>query len=300
MQTMGRLQDKVAFITGAARGQGRAHALAMAREGADIVAIDLCEQIEMVPYPLATPEDLAETARLVEEQNRRCLTIRADARDSAAMRAAVAEAVAAFGGIDIGVINHGIVHITSWDTITDDEFDLMIETNLTSVWRAARAVAPHLVARGGGSLLLTASSAGLRPFNGLLSYTASKHGVVGLAKALAVELAPHSVRVNALCPGNVATPMFFTQHLFDAYNGAPGGTIDDAVFPAEAAHLLPVPWYEPAEIAYAAVYLASDEARYVTGTAFSVDAGMVNQPAGIPPIAASRIAELEHLLGEKA
>ncbi len=214
------------------------------------------------------------------------------------MRDAVQAGVARFGGLDIGVINHGIVHITSWDTITDDEFDQMIDINLNSVWRASRAVIPHLVERGGGSLILTASSAGIRPFAGLLSYTAAKHGVVGLAKALAIELAPHWIRVNALCPGNVATPMFFTQHLFDAYKGAPGGTIEDAKFPAEAAQLLPIPWYGPEEIAHAAVYLASDEGKVVTGTAFSVDAGMTNQPPGIPRIAATKIAELTQRIAE--
>lgn len=289
---MGRLENKVAFITGAARGQGRAHAVQMAREGADIIAVDIAHDIDGVPYPLASSADLAETAQLVEDLDRRCVLVSADARDQQAMKSAVAEGVSQFGGLDMAVINHGIVHITSWDTITDDEFDLMIDINLKSVWKASRAVIPELVARGGGSLTLTASSAGLRAFNGLLAYTAAKHGVVGLARALAAELAPHWIRVNALCPGNVASPMFFTQHLFDAYKGGPNGTRADAEFPAQAAQLLPIPWIEPVDVAHAAVFLASDDAKYITGTAFEVDAGMTAQPSGIPAIAATRLAEL--------
>jgi (+)-trans-carveol dehydrogenase len=289
---MGRLDGKVAFITGAARGQGRAHAVTMAREGAQIVAIDICGQIAGVQYQLATQEDLDETVRQVEELDQRCIAIPADARNSAAMRAAAEQAAGELGGIDIAVINHGIVMAATWDQMTDDDWDTMIETNLSSVWRSARAVIPHLVERGGGSLILTASAAGLRTFYGLPSYVAAKHGVVGLAKALAVELGPQWVRVNALCPGNVATPMFHNPYILDMYNGGPGGTVELAKFPAQAAQLLPVPWFEPEAIANAALYLASEDGKYVTGTAFSVDAGMTATPPGVPLVAATRIAEL--------
>jgi (+)-trans-carveol dehydrogenase len=289
---MGRLDGKVALITGAARGQGRAHAVTMAREGAQIVATDICTQIDGVQYDLATPADLDETVRLVEEQDQRCVAIQADARIREQMVAAADRAAAEFGGIDIGVINHGIVMAGSWDTITDEDWDTMIATNLSAFWRSSCAVIPHLIARGGGSLILTASAAGLRAFYGIPSYVTAKHGVVGMAKALAVELGPHWVRVNALCPGNVATPMFHNQYILDMYNGGPGGTVETAVFPAQASQLLPLPWVEPEMMANAALFLVSDEGNYITGTAFSVDGGMNAIPPGVPPIAATKIAEL--------
>jgi (+)-trans-carveol dehydrogenase len=292
----GRLEGKVAFITGAARGQGRAHAVTLAREGAQIVATDICEQIDGVQYDLANQADLDETVRLVEEQDQRCIAIKADARDSAQMRAAADRAASELGGIDIGVINHGIVMAGTWDTMTDEDWDTMIDTNLSAVWRSARAVIPHLLARGGGSLILTASAAGLRSFYGLPSYVTAKHGVVGLAKALAVELGPQWVRVNAICPGNVSTPMFHNPYVHDMYNGGPGGTMETAVFPAQASQLLPLPWFESEAISNAIVYLASDEGKYVTGTAFAVDAGMTATPPGVPPIASTRIAELSQRL----
>ncbi|MFF2846100.1 mycofactocin-coupled SDR family oxidoreductase [Streptomyces sp. NPDC058001] len=289
----GRLTGKVAMITGAARGQGRAHAVAMAREGADIIATDICAPIDGVRYDLATEDDLKETAHLVETAGRRCVSVVADSRDSRLIRDAADQGAAELGGIDIGVVNHGVVMAGSWDTITDEEFDTVIETNLSSVWRSARAIIPHLVTRGGGSLLLTASAAGLRPFSGIPSYVTAKHGVVGLAKALAVELGPRWIRVNALCPGNVSTPMFHNPYIHDMYAGHPGGTKEEAVFPSQAAQLLPVPWFGPEAVAEAAVYLASDDGRFVTGTAFSIDAGMTNQPPGVPALASTRIAELQ-------
>jgi (+)-trans-carveol dehydrogenase len=289
---MGRLDGKVAMITGAARGQGRAHAVTLAREGAQILAVDICRQIDGVQYPLATEADLDETVRLVEEQDQRCIAVKADARNSAEIRAAADLAAAEFGGIDIGVVNHGIVMAAAWDAMTDEAWDTMIETNLSSIWRAARAIIPHLVKRGGGSLILTASAAGIRTFYGLPSYVTAKHGVVGLAKALAVELGPQWIRVNALCPGNVSTPMFHNQYIHDMYNGGPGGTKETAVFPAQASHILPLPWVEAEAMANAVLYLASDEGKYVTGTAFAVDAGMTATPPGVPPIAATRLAEL--------
>jgi (+)-trans-carveol dehydrogenase len=295
---MGRLEGKVALITGAARGQGRAHAVTLAREGASIVAVDICEQIAGVQYDLATQADLDETARLVEEQDQRCVAIKADARDSQQMRAAADRAASEFGGIDIGVVNHGIAMAATWDALTDEDWDTMIETNLSSVWRASRAIIPHLVERGGGSLILTASAAGIRTFYGLPSYVTAKHGVVGLAKALAVELGPHWVRVNAVCPGNIATPMFHNQYILDMYNGGPGGTIESAVFPAQASSILPVPWFEPEAISNAIVYLASDDGKYVTGTAFAVDAGMTATPPGVPPIAATKLGELNAALAQ--
>jgi (+)-trans-carveol dehydrogenase len=294
----GRLAGKVAFITGAARGQGREHAVAMAREGADIIATDICGNIEGVPYDLGTWEELEETARLVEAEDRRCVPIRADARSTEQITTAADEGAAALGGIDIAVINHGIVMFASWDTMDDESFGTMIDTNLVAVWRASRAVIPHMIKRGGGSLSITASSAAKVAFYGIPSYVVAKHGVLGLMKVLAVELGPHWIRVNALCPGNVATPMFFNQVTLDAYHGGPGGTRADAEFPAEAASLLPLPWMPASAISDAAVFLASDEGRFITGSAFEIDHGMTIQPPGIPPLGSTRIAELTNKVAE--
>lgn len=290
---MGRLEGKVAFITGAARGQGRAHAVTMAREGARIAAVDLCGQVDGVPYPMSSEADLDETKRLVEAEGSRCLSFSADARDSKAMRAAAQQTVDELGKIDIGVINHGIVRIGPWDTITDDDWDTMIDNNLNGVWRAARAVIPHLIEVGGGALILTSSVAGLIPAHGLVSYTAAKHGVVGLAKALAVELGQHWVRVNAVCPGSIFSPMMDNQYTMDLFCGGPGGTKEKAAFAAQAMQTLPVPWIEPEAVSHAVVYLASDEGKYVTGIALPVDTGSMITPPGIPPAVHTRLAELQ-------
>jgi (+)-trans-carveol dehydrogenase len=296
---MGRLNGKVAFITGAARGQGRAHAVTMAREGAQIATVDLCGQVEGVPYPMATEADLEETTRLVEAEGRRCLSFTADARDSEAMRAAAQNTADQLGKIDIGVINHGIVRIGPWDTITDEDWDTMIENNLSGVWRASRAVIPHLIDAGGGALILTSSVAGLIPAHGLVSYTAAKHGVVGLAKALAVELGSQWVRVNAVCPGSVFTPMVDNQYTMDLFSGGPGGTKEKAAFASQAMQTLPVPWIEPEAVSHAMVYLASDEGKYVTGIALPVDTGSMITPPGIPPAVHTHLAELgTQLAGE--
>jgi (+)-trans-carveol dehydrogenase len=289
---MGRLEGKVAFITGAARGQGRAHALTMAREGADIIAVDACEQFDRVQYPLATQADLDETAKLVEELDRRVVAVKADVRDSAQMREAADRGAAELGGIDIGVINHGIMIVRGWDEITDEDWDTELGINLTGVWHASRAIVPHMIERGGGSLTMTSSASGKTSSYHLATYVAAKTGVIGLARALAAELAKHWIRVNAICPGNTVSPMLHNQFTADIFNGGPGGTIDGMVFPAQAAHLLPTPWIPADAQAGMALFLASEEGKYITGQALSVDAGMTNLPPGIPPIASTRIAEL--------
>ena len=258
---MGRLDGKVALITGAARGQGRAHAVALAREGARIAAVDICAQIEGVEYPLATPADLAETARQVEALGQPCLTFEVDARDSAAMSAAAECTAVEFGGVDIGVVNHGIFMVGSWAATTDELWDTMIETNLSAVWRSARAVIPHLVRRGGGSLVLTSSAAGLRPAYGLLSYGTAKHGVIGLARTLAVELGPQSVRVNAICPGSIDTPMVNNQHMYDLFNGGPGGSRESMDFPVRAVQVIPLTWMEPEAVSEAVENQAKDAGK---------------------------------------
>jgi len=288
------MSGKVVLITGGARGQGRAHALRMAQEGADVVVTDLCDQIEDVPYAMSSRADLDETLKLVEHEDRRCLAITADARDAAHMRRVADQAVTEFGRLDAVVINHGIAipHTVDQDD-ADEIFDRTIETNLTAVWRTARACLPALRASGGGSITITSSAAGLRPFVGLPAYVVAKHGLIGLVGALAAELAPEWIRVNAVCPTTVATPMLHNQHLQTMFaGGKPDATVEDMVFPATACNQLPIPWVEGVDIANGVLFLASDEARYITGIALPVDAGLTSQPPGITPYIGRALAAL--------
>ncbi|GAA5167981.1 MULTISPECIES: mycofactocin-coupled SDR family oxidoreductase [Amycolatopsis] len=291
---MGRLAGKVALITGAARGQGRAHAVRLAEEGATIIATDLCEQLDNVGYPLATPADLEETARLVEKQDQACLAVKADARDAQQMAAVVAQAIAEFGKIDILAVNHGILIAEPWDQWTEHDWNTVIDTNLNGVWNATRPVLPHMVEQGSGSVIFTASVSGLLAQVGMLPYNASKHGVVGLMRSLAATMGPHNVRVNTVCPGNVGSPMLLNDMIAKMFSGgAADATIDDIRFPAQAMNLLPVPWVEPVDVSNAVLFLASDEARYITGTNLTVDAGFFTTPRGVPAIAAERLAALD-------
>lgn len=290
---MKRLAGKIALITGAARGQGRAHAVRLAAEGATIIATDLCEQMDNVGYPLSTEDDLRETERLVEEQDQRCVAIKADARDFAQMENVVARTIDEFGRIDVLAVNHGILIAEPWDQWTEKDWTTVIDTNLTGVWNSTRPVLPHMVEQGSGSIIFTASVSGLLGQVGMLPYNAAKHGVVGLMRSLAATMGPHNIRVNTVCPGNVGSPMLLNDMVATMFaGGAPGATIDDIKFPAQAMNLLPVPWVEPVDVSNAVLFLASDEARYITGTNLTVDAGFFNTPRGVPAIAAERIAEL--------
>lgn len=288
-----RLAGKVALITGAARGQGRAHAVRLAEEGASIIATDLCEQMDNVGYPLATEEDLKETQRLVEEQDQRCVAVKADARDAKAMDDVVANTIEEFGRIDILAVNHGILIAESWDKWNDRDWNTVIDTNLNAVWNSTRPVLPHMVAQESGSIIYTASVSGLLGQVGMLPYNAAKHGVVGLMRSLSATMGPYNVRVNTVCPGNVGSPMLLNDMIASMFKGGdPNATLDDIRFPAQAMNLLPVPWVEPVDVSNAVLFLASDEARYITGTNLVVDAGFFNTPRGVPAIAAERIAEL--------
>lgn len=290
---VGRLAGKVALITGAARGQGRSHAVRLAEEGATIVATDLCEQLDNVGYPLATPEDLKDTVRLVEKHDQRCLAIKADARDRQQMDDVVTRAIAEFGKIDILAVNHGILIAEPWDQWSDRDWNDVIDTNLNGVWNATRPVLPHMVEQGSGSIIFTASVSGLLAQVGMLPYNASKHGVVGLMRSLAATMGPHNIRVNTVCPGNVGSPMLLNDMIASMFAGGdPDATIDDIRFPAQAMNLLPIPWVEPVDVSHAVLFLASDEARYITGTNLTVDAGFFNTPRGVPAIAAERLAQM--------
>ncbi|MFT4232337.1 MAG: mycofactocin-coupled SDR family oxidoreductase [Leucobacter sp.] len=273
----GRVEGKVAFITGAARGQGRSHAIRLAQEGADIIAIDICDRIPENPYDPATEEDLAETVRAVETLDRRIVASKADVRDWEQVKRAVDEGVAELGRLDIVSANAGISGSPNpIDEIPDDEWSNMIDINLSGVWRTAKAAIPHLKAAGGGSIVLTSSEAGIRGFQNVGHYVSAKHGVVGLMRTLAMELAPFGIRVNSIHPTQVDTPMIMNERIFKLF--APDiehPTREDFAPVSQAMNMLPIPWVEPVDISNALLFLASDEARYITGVPLPVDAGAI-------------------------
>jgi SDR family mycofactocin-dependent oxidoreductase len=290
---MGRLDGKVAMITGGARGQGRSHAIRLAEEGAQIVLCDIASQLATVPYPMGNENDLQETVRLIEDLDQRCVAVKADARDLGAMKDLVGQALSEFDHIDILCVNHGIASPGGWDS-TEDEWDEMLDVNLKGVWVACKAVIPHMIERGqGGAIVLTASAAGLRPFYGITAYSVAKHGVIGLMRNLASELGPERIRVNAVCPTVVDTPMVMNQFGYTLFSGGKeDATRADIEFPSTTLNLLPIPWVDARDISNAVLWLVSDEARYVTGVALPVDAGLCAQPPGIPPAAGELLASL--------
>jgi SDR family mycofactocin-dependent oxidoreductase len=269
----GKLEGKVAFITGAARGQGRSHAVRLAAEGADIIAVDICRQIDAVPYPMATPEDLGQTVKEVEALDRRIVARQADVRDEAGLRAAFDAGVAQLGPADIVVANAGIATMSLHET--HEAWQVVIDVNLTGVFNTVETAVPSMIERGeGGAIVLISSSAGLAgiggPSRGGLAYTASKHGVVGLMRSYANNLARHRIRVNSVHPTGVRTPMVENDALreFLTANPAAGNAIANA---------LPVDMVESADISAAVLWLVSDDGRYVTGVTVPVDAGFINK-----------------------
>lgn len=275
---MGSLDGKVAFITGAARGQGRSHAVRLAADGAGIVGVDICADIASNGYPMASREELDETVALVEAQGGKMIASVADVRDFAALKAALGAGVEHFGRLDIVCANAGIAAM-AFRELTDSE-DLqmwtdVIDVNLVGSFHTAKAAIPHLIAGGrGGSIVFTSSTAGLKGFGGQqgggLGYAASKHGIVGLMRTLANALAPHSIRVNTVHPTAVNTMM--------AVNPAMTSFLEH--YPDGGPHLqnpMPVGMLEPADISAAIAYLVSDAAQYVTGVTFPVDAGFCNK-----------------------
>jgi SDR family mycofactocin-dependent oxidoreductase len=272
---MGRLEGKVAFVTGAARGQGRSHAVRLAQEGADIIAIDICEQIGTVIYPMSNEADLQETVRLVEAQDRRIYSRKADVRDFEGLKSAVDAGVAEFGRLDIVVANAGISGFGGVLDITPEEWRDMIDINQTGVWHTCKVAIPHILARGeGGSVIITSSAAGLHAFANLAHYAAAKHALVGLMRVLAVELGPQMIRVNSIHPTQVNTPMLMNEQIYPLFcpdKEKPGP--EDLAPVSQAMHTLPVPWVEPVDISNAIVFLASEEGRYITGVPLAVDAG---------------------------
>ena len=271
----GRVQGKVAFITGAARGQGRSHAIRLAEEGADIIAVDIAEPVPSVSaYPPATEEDLAETVKQVEALDQRIVAHKADVRDSTALKKALHDGVAQLGRVDIVVANAGIYQPVPALELDDAAWQEMIGINLTGVWNTVKAALPHLIANGGGSVILTSSVLGLKGTANSVHYNTAKHGVVGIMRSIANEFAQHRIRVNSVHPTTVNTNMIQNEQvwrLFDPDNPHPTG--ESAVPFFQASNALPVPWVEPADISNAVLFLASDEARYITGVTLPVDAG---------------------------
>jgi len=274
---MGLLDGKVAFVTGAARGQGRSHAIRLAQEGADIIAIDACATLDWLSYPLATEADLAQTVKDVEALDRRIIAAKADIRDLAGVQDVLEEGVAAFGGrLDIVAANAAVI---SWPqdlwAIDVAEFRELIDVTLTGTFITLKAAVPHMIAAGnGGSIVLTSSGAAITAGKGLGDYKAAKNGVLALKDTLAYELAEHFIRVNAICPTAVDTPMIQNESLHRAFRpdlANPGR--EDVKDGFAEMNLLPIPWVDPVDISNAIVWLCSDAARYVTGITLPVDAG---------------------------
>lgn len=285
---MGAMDGKVVLVTGAARGQGAAHALRMAEEGADLAICDLCEQVKSVPYPMSSEADLDEIVAAVEGKDRRCLAVKADVRRQGEMDELVAKAVADLGKIDVVLSNAGICIPSDWSLRDDDVIDDLIDINLKGGLNVCRAAIPHLIERGeGGSVVLTSSVSGVQAVPGVFHYDISKYGIQGMMKNLAAELAPHGIRVNSIAPGFVNSTMAVNQTFMDLFAGKEGATVDELGAVSKTLGLLPQPWVEPSDIAAAALWLASDESRFVTGITIPVDLGQTAQPAGIPALANS-------------
>ena len=273
---MGRLEGKVAFITGAARGQGRSHAVRLAKEGADVIAVDILSQIDTVPFAMSTAEDLAQTVKDVEALDRRIVASQADVRDYDVLKAALDEGVAQLGRLDIVSANAGIASYGRAEDLTEKTWQDMIDVNLTGVWHSAKAAIPHLRAAGGGSIILTSSLYGLKGTHNVGHYVSAKHGVVGLMRALANELAADMIRVNTVHPGTVDTDMTQNQGTYRLFLPDHEGDITrEEVAPLfqAALQILPIPWMESIDISNAVLFLASDEARFITGATLPVDAG---------------------------
>ena len=272
----GRLQGKVAFISGAARGQGRAHAVRMAEEGADIIAFDAAGPVPSQGAPAASVADLDETVRQVEKLDRRIVAHRADASDLDAVIAVLNQGLTEFGRIDIVVANAGVQGNPAPIAQTSaEEWQAVLATNLTGVFNTVRAAVPHLIEGGrGGSISLVSSSIALRAQPGLGPYGSSKTGVIGLMRALALELGEHSIRVNSIHPTTVNTPMLINDINFRLFRpDLENPQLEDVVPVYRTLNVLPVPWVEAEDIANAVIFLASDEGRYITGVALPVDAG---------------------------
>jgi SDR family mycofactocin-dependent oxidoreductase len=283
-----RVAGKVAFVTGAARGQGRSHALRLAQEGADIIALDICHDIDEFPYPMGSSEELAETVSMIEKLDRRVIAMEADVRDYAGVKRVVDAGVAEFGRLDIVAANAGLCNLgyMTWEA-TEEAFDAEIDVLLKGVWNTFRAVVPPMIEAGnGGSIIATSSLLGLKAMPGVSIYSAAKAGVVAMADSLANEVAPHGIRVNTIHPTNVSTDLIWKNETLQKMFLPDLGrlpTREEFAVPASGMNILwdprsewtdhPIPWVEADDISNGVLFLASDEARYITGQKLSVDLG---------------------------
>ncbi|WP_300014048.1 mycofactocin-coupled SDR family oxidoreductase [Pseudonocardia sp.] len=280
---MGMLEGKTALITGGARGQGRAHALTCAREGADVVLVDITDPVATVPYETATAQDMEQTVKEVEAHDRRALAVTGDVRSQADLDAAVERGVGEFGKIDILIANAGIWGLKPLWEMDEATWSEMLDINLSGVFRSVRAVTPHMMERGTGSIVITSSINGLEPAQNYVHYVSAKHGLIGLMKNVALELAPYGVRANAISPGAIDTPMTDHQTAYDMFAGHEGGTREERYEGAYGFHALKGAGFLPAQaIADTALYLNSDLAAAVTGVVIPVDAGHMVLPGMNP------------------
>ncbi|MFZ2605087.1 mycofactocin-coupled SDR family oxidoreductase [Candidatus Microthrix parvicella] len=270
-----RFEDKVVLITGAARGQGREAAVRFAAEGANVIGVDLAAQLESIPYPMATPEDLATTVAQVEQVGGAMVSRVADVRDLAALEGAVAEGLERFGRLDMVVANAGVMATSLFTELSEAAWDEIVGTNLTGVWKTVRAAAPAIIeADRGGSVVVTSSIAGLKGMWVSAPYVASKHGVTGLMKTMALELSPNNIRVNSVHPSSVRTPMIENEYFTGVMRGdLENPTFEDVADVLNPMQALDLPWLESADIANAVLWLCSDEARGITGVSLPVDGG---------------------------
>jgi SDR family mycofactocin-dependent oxidoreductase len=271
---MGELDNTVAVITGAARGQGRSHAVALAEQGADIIAVDICADVDAIPYPLATRSDLDETVRQVQAAGRNAVPVVADVRDLAALEAGVQTGIDALGDIDIVIANAGVVAIGDPEPRSEPVFTTIVDTNLTGVWHTMLATVPSIIRKGrGGSVVLVSSSQGLIGRGGdgsaaMFAYAASKHGVVGMMRSAANAYGPHKIRVNSVNPGGVATPMIINDFVIRGMTENPNPAVSQTLLPD-------VPLVDAQDVTEAVLWLVSPRSRYVTGISVPVDAGHV-------------------------
>jgi SDR family mycofactocin-dependent oxidoreductase len=277
---VGRVEGKVALVTGAAQGQGRSHAVRLAEEGADIIAVDICNHIDSVPYPQGTEAGLAETVRAVEALGRRAVGLKADVRDYDQIVRATADGVKELGRLDIVSAGAGILNFGLLEELEDAQWDDLMDVNLKGVWHTAKAAIPYLRKAGGGSIVLTGSTTATLGMPGIGHYVAAKHGVVGLAKTLAIELGNDKIRVNTVNPTNVKTDMLMNESVFARFapDLAPEDrTLENLMPRFKAPHVLDIGWIDPVDVSNAVLWLASEESRYVTGTSITIDAGHTAQ-----------------------
>ena len=278
---MGRFDGKVVLITGAGRGQGRSHAVAFAREGADVAICDIDVQIDSIPYAMNSPDDLAETARLVEAEDRRCLAVRADVRNGAKVSALVERTVEELGRLDVMISNAGGWSPATVLEMSDEQWRTVLDLNLKGAFNCIRASAPPMIAQGSGRILVTCSNLGRQGMQNMSNYVASRWAQLGLVKTAAIELGPHNITVNAVCPTMTETPQVTNDVLYRMFRPdleQPSRADVEALILTQL-HKLPTAWVQPQDISAAMMFLASEDARFITGIGLDVSAGQATQYA---------------------